>query len=192
MRLILPIGILVAVALSAAQAGATEEAYARAVRQYFVANVQSWAEDPLIVDAVKVQNIRHAALKAQDIVALDSKWRSEATAAHHPTVDAVLKNKVSAFLDAKQEASEGMITEVFVVDDQGLNVGQSAMTSDYWQGDEAKFQLSYGVGPHGLFIDRPEIDASTQLLQSQVSMTLTDEKGMRIGSITVGINLDKM
>jgi hypothetical protein len=46
-----------------------------------------------------------------------------------------------------------MITEMFVMDAKGLNVGQSDVTSDYWQGDEAKWQKTYGAGPGVVFVD---------------------------------------
>ena len=78
------------------------------------------------------------------------------------------------------------------MDAKGLNVGQSDVTSDYWQGDEAKFQKSFGAGAGAVFVDEAEKDESTQMLQSQASMTIVDETGAPIGAITVGINLDKL
>ena len=79
------------------------------------------------------------------------------------------------------------------MDNRGLNVGQSDMTSDYWQGDEAKFKKSFGVGPGALFIDEIEKDVSTQTFQSQLSMPVVDgATGEVIGAITVGINVEHL
>ncbi len=173
-------------------AGADEAAHVGPVKDYLAANVKAWVNDPAVIDAIKAQNAEHASLSQADIDALDKKWRAEGDGDDHPTIDGVLNKPISAFLKAKQEASDGTITEIFVMDDKGLNVGQSATTSDYWQGDEAKFQKSFGAGAGAVFVDDAEKDESTQMLQSQASMTISDESGKPIGAITIGINLDKL
>src|SRR3546814_1455058 len=77
------------------------------------------------------------------------------------------------------------------MDNRGLNVGQSDVTSDYWQGDEAKWQKSYQGGADAIFVDEVEMDESTQTFQSQVSMPIVDPAtGEVIGAITVGVNVD--
>ena len=121
-----------------------------------------------------------------------TRWTRNGGPRWTATTNGVLNKPISAFLKAKQEASDGTITEIFVMDDKGLNVGQSATTSDYWQGDEAKFQKSFGAGAGAVFVDDAEKDESTQMLQSQASMTISDESGKPIGAITIGINLDKL
>jgi hypothetical protein len=79
------------------------------------------------------------------------------------------------------------------MDSKGLNVGQSAETSDYWQGDEDKWQKTYLVGPDAIFVDGVEVDDSSGALQSQVSLPITDpDSGDVIGAITLGINVDSL
>jgi hypothetical protein len=74
-----------------------------------------------------------------------------------------------------------------------LNVAQATMTSDYWQGDEDKFTKSFGVGPDAIDISDVEQDESTQVFESQVSITVTDPAtGTPIGSITAGIDVGKL
>lgn len=169
-----------------------EEAHVAPVTEYVNANVKTWLSDPAIIDAIKAQNTANAALDQAGIDALDQKWRAEVEADSHPMIDGVLGNAISAFLKSKQEASGGTITEVFVTDAKGLNVGQSDVTSDYWQGDEDKFTKSFGAGAGALFVDAAEKDESTQMLQSQASMTIVDETGKAIGAITIGVNLDQL
>lgn len=169
-----------------------EEAHVAPVTEYVNANVKPWLSDKTIIDAIKAQNAANAALDQAGIDALDQKWRAEVESDSHPMIDAVLANAVSAFLKGKQEGSGGTITEVFVTDAKGLNVGQSDVTSDYWQGDEDKFTKSFGAGPDALFVDAAEKDESTQMLQSQASMTIVDETGKPIGAITIGVNLDQL
>jgi hypothetical protein len=181
-----------ALALMPAMGALAEEAHVAPMTEFVNANVKSWVSDPLIVSAIEAQNAANVGLSQADIDALDQKWRAEVEAGSHPMIDAVLSNKVSDFLREKQSQSGGVITEVFVMDAKGLNVGQSDTTSDYWQGDEAKFQKSFGAGPDALFVDEAEKDESTQMLQSQASMTIVDAAGKPIGAITVGINLDQL
>ena len=169
-----------------------EEAHVAPVRDYVLENVRPWLIDPLIVASIKAQNVAHAGLDLSEISSLDQKWRAEVESDDHPMVDEVLANPLSIFLRTRQDASGGAITEIFVMDAKGLNVGQSDVTSDYWQGDEEKFARSFGAGPQALFIDKAEKDDSTQMLQSQASMTIVDETGKPIGAITVGINLDEL
>ncbi|NKN36666.1 hypothetical protein HFC70_09885 [Agrobacterium sp. a22-2] len=176
----------------AATVASAQEAHVAPVTAFLQEQVAPWINDPAIIAAIKAQNAEHAALTDADIDALDKKWRAEVDGTDHTMIDAVLANAVSKLLKEKQAAAQGAIAEVFVMDAKGLNVGQSDMTSDYWQGDEAKFQKSFGAGKDGLFVDEIEKDESTQALQSQASMTINDEAGNPIGAITVGVNLDAL
>ncbi len=169
-----------------------EEAYVAPVKDYLETNVKSWISDPVIIDAIKAQNAKNAGLSQADVEALDQKWRAEVEGSDRAMIDGVLANPVSTFLKAKQEASGGTITEIFVMDAKGLNVGQNDVTSDYWQGDEDKFQKSFGAGAGAVFVDEAEKDESTQILQSQASATIVDETGAPIGAVTIGINLDSL
>ncbi|MAZ15008.1 MAG: hypothetical protein CL535_01530 [Ahrensia sp.] len=164
-----------------------------AVTDYANANIKTWVSDKTVIEAIKAQNAKNASLAQSDIDALDQKWRAGVDGGDMAMIDEVLANPLSGFLRDKQMASNGVITEIFVTDDKGLNVGQSDVTSDYWQGDEAKWQKTYGTGDAAaIFVDEAEKDESTQMLQSQVSMTIADESGAPIGAITVGINLNAL
>ena len=106
---------------------------------------------------------------------------------------AVLGNELSAYLKKVKAESEGLYTEIFVMDNKGLNVGQSDVTSDYWQGDEAKWQKTYSVGPNTIHVGKVSTDESSQALKSQLSMTISDPAtGKAIGAITVGVNVEML
>ncbi|MBS4017528.1 MAG: hypothetical protein KGZ68_04750 [Dechloromonas sp.] len=161
------------------------------ITEYVKANVATWLSDPLLIGAINEQNAAHAGLTQADIDALDKQWRAEVEAASKPLIDKVLGNALSKFLAARQSESGGMITEAFVMDNKGLNVGQSDITSDYWQGDEGKWQKSFGAGAGAIFVDEVEKDESTQTLQSQVSVAISDPAtGQAIGAITLGIDVE--
>ncbi|MEJ8472683.1 hypothetical protein [Roseibium algae] len=145
----------------------------------------------VVVDAVKAQNGVTADYDQSKIDELDTAWRSETDAADQPMIDAVLDNSLSMHLAELQDGSDGLFTEIFVMDAKGLNVGQSDVTSDYWQGDEAKWQETYLVGKGAVHIGDLEEDDSTQQLQSQVSVPVTDPAtGKNIGAVTFGVNVE--
>lgn len=169
-----------------------EEAYVQPIKDYVASDVAPWLADAVVLDAIAAQNAKHADMNEEAIIAMDKQWRAEVEASSKPLIDATLGNALSEFLREKQAASDGLITEVFIMDNKGLNVGQSDVTSDYWQGDEAKFQKSYGEGAGAIFVDEAEKDESTQMLQSQVSLTIADGAGTPVGAVTIGINLDAL
>ncbi|EJB02415.1 hypothetical protein Rleg9DRAFT_7456 [Rhizobium leguminosarum bv. trifolii WSM597] len=162
------------------------------ISDYVTSDIKPWLNDPVIIEAIKAQNAANANLGQADIDALDKKWRAEVDGSDHSMIDGVLGNALSKFLQEKKAASNGKIAEIFVMDAKGLNVGQSDPTSDYWQGDEGKFQKSFGAGKDAVFVDEIEKDESTQALQSQASVTISDDKGSPIGAITVGVNVDAL
>lgn len=143
---------------------------------------------PVIVEAIKAQNAKNAGMDQAAIDAADKAWRAETKEAAKPTIDAVLGNDASKELKALVEGSGGFYSEVFVMDDKGLNVAQSSATSDYWQGDEDKFTKSYGVGDNGFFADKVEFDESSQSFSTQLSATVKDPAtGKAIGAVTFGV-----
>ena len=161
------------------------------IRQFAKSTVEGWITDPLVIAAIKKQNARHAELSQADINALDKKWRAETSRSKRPLIKRVLATKLSRFLKQAKKDQHGIVTEVFVMDNRGLNVGQSDVTSDYWQGDETKWKKTFLVGPDAMIVDEVELDESTQTFQSQLSMSITDPStGKVIGAITVGVDVE--
>jgi hypothetical protein len=163
------------------------------LEEFAKTTVAEWIKDPMIVKAIMAQNAKNANLSEADIIVLDKKWRAETKASSKPMIDSLLGNAVSKALKGRKGATSGMVTEIFIMDNKGMNVGQSDVTSDYWQGDEAKWKKTYKMGPDAIFVDEVEKDESTQTLQSQMSMSIKDPaSGKVIGAITVGVNVDAL
>jgi len=176
-----------------ATAAWASDAHVAPATDFAKSTVKQWIANDAVVAAVKAQNAKHAGLSQADIDNMDKDWRAQTDAGSKPMIDAVLGNALSSYLRDQKDAAQGLVTEVFVMDNRGLNVGQSDVTSDYWQGDEAKWQKTYGAGPDAIFVDEVEMDESTQTFQSQVSMSIVDPaSGEVIGAITVGINVDAL
>jgi hypothetical protein len=155
--------------------------------------IAAFASDPALVAAIVAQNAVTGAYDQAQIDALDQQWRAEVGAASKPLIDATLANAASQYLAGVQAASGGKYTEIFAMDAKGLNVGQSTLTSDYWQGDEDKFTMSFGAGADAVHVGEVEQDESTQIFQSQVSVPITDPaSGAVVGAITVGVDVSML
>jgi hypothetical protein len=155
--------------------------------------ITAFAADPIVVAAIVAQNAVTGGYDQAQIDALDTQWRAEVGAASKPLIDATLANAASQYLAGVQDASAGKYTEIFVMDAKGLNVGQSTLTSDYWQGDEDKFTMSFGAGADAVHIGEIEQDESTQIFQSQVSVPISDPAtGAVIGAVTVGVDVSML
>lgn len=171
--------------LQTTNAQASEAISADTAKSFLQEHVTSWINDATVIDALKAQNEKHAELDESAIIDLDKKWRAE----DQDLISATTGNALSSFLQSKQNASEGMFTEIFVMDNKGLNVGQSALTSDYWQGDEAKWQQTFSIGDGAVHVSDVEFDESSQTYQVQISTTISDE-GQPIGAVTFGVDAE--
>ncbi|WP_420003895.1 PDC sensor domain-containing protein [Arenibacterium sp. LLYu02] len=164
-----------------------------ALEAYLNDEISGWANGPEIVAAIKAQNAANAGMDQAKIDELDKTWRAEVGNPSSPLISPVLTGPMADSLRAHVEASGGAMTEVFLMDEHGLNVAASDVTSDMWQGDEAKFQDTFGKGAGSVHISEVELDESTQRYQAQISMTIVDpETGAPIGAITVGVDAESL
>lgn len=143
-------------------------------------------KDPVIVEAVKAQNAKGQSL--DQIKAMDEKWKATAGIADY--MKAMMESPCGQYL-RKIQRSKNFYAEIFVMDNLGANVAMTDKTSDYWQGDEAKFKNSFAGGKGAVFVDDVEFDDSSQAYLVQVSVPVIDG-GKAIGAITFGIDVDKV
>lgn len=170
-----------------------ENEFAAQLTELAQGQLREIAQNPVLVAAIVAQNAMTADYDQAKVDELDKQWRAEVGAATKPLIDATMGNEASQYLVAVQNDSAGLFTELFATDALGLNVAQSTVTSDYWQGDEEKFSGSFGVGPDAIVISEVEEDESTQTFQSQISITITDPAtGASIGSITAGVDVSML
>jgi len=157
-----------------------------------IEEIRNWVLSPVVGLTLAERNQKHASLTQEEIDKLDEKWRSEREQADQPLITAVLSSPLSNYLTRIQANSLGLYSEIFVIDSKGLNAGQSAITSDYWQGDEAKWQKTFLAGPKAVFVDEPEFNEDTGTWRVQVNLSIEDGSGNAAGSVTVEINLTEL
>ncbi len=160
------------------------------IQKYVKAHVRAWLGSEELHRAIYQQNLNHAGLTASDISVLDKRWRAEKLVGGGDLISSKMSNDLSTFLRGIKAASGGIITEIFVMDNKGLNVGQTNGTGDYMQGDEAKWKKTYLVGSSALFIDDVEEEDGINI--AQTNLTVARSNGYSLGAVTIGINVDAL
>ncbi|MBB3591515.1 hypothetical protein FHX08_001859 [Rhizobium sp. BK529] len=169
-----------------------EPAYVSVVHDYVETLIRPMVGAPVVVKAIEEQNAKFRDVSEMDMLVLDETYRAEVAQGDLQMVKALMAKPISHYLKSKQDDSQGTILEFFVTDCHGLNVGQSIVTTDYWQGDEDKFLKTFAVGSRDIYISQAERNESTQRLETQASFVVTDERGEPIGTATVTIAIDAL
>jgi len=151
-----------------------------------------WASRAELLSAVKQQNQHHNQLSIANIVTLDGQWRREIADGTTPMVDALLARDTSRWLKIQQNQSDGLITEIMLTDRLGLLVAASERTTDYWQGDEAKFSEAFFALGTTSFISELNYDQSTGTYQVHISIPVREpEHSEIIGTLIIGLNIER-
>jgi hypothetical protein len=139
----------------------------------------SIGQDPVIVTAVAAQNAKGQSLER--VKELDRRWQAT------PGIDAFmfeLMRSRATFVLLNLQVAHPFITESLVMDARGALVGLTRKTSDYWQGDEAKFTQSFGTG--AVHYSEVELDESTGDYLIQVSVVMKNGRAIASASTTLG------
>jgi hypothetical protein len=155
-----------------------ETAYAR------VALAQALGRDPAIHAAVVASNA--VVETPEQIRRRDATWiANPRDALRKAIVQLPCSGKVRELVKA-----DTLVVEAFVMNDRGTLVCSLAETSDYWQGDEPKWQKTFVEG-RDAFVEEPAFDASTGKYAIQVSVPVSDA-GKRIGAVTLTLKLHRL
>jgi len=162
------------------------------INYYVESSIRAWLSAPELIKAVVQQNIDHMGLTNNDIAILDSQWKAGRLRLDSggSLVKSKLRNKLAYFLRGVKAASAGKIVEIFVMDNKGLNVGQTDPTGDYMQGDEAKWKKTYKVSAYAVLIDDVEEEGGIKICQTSLTVALPN--GAPIGAVTIALNVDKL
>lgn len=154
--------------------------------------LSGWQETSGLVSALKRQNEHYATLTAEQRDRLDQQWREAFRQGDNREVLQWLDQDLSDRLRALVVNAEGRVNEVILTDRRGLNVAISDMTSDYWQGDEAKFLQAVNLKAGQLNFEPVVYDESTRRFQLHVSQPVLDpQSGELIGMLIIGVDVDK-
>ena len=148
--------------------------------------LKAYGGDPIIVNAVKQKNAKGETLA--EIKKLDAEWKK--TAGIDDYMKALMDSECGQYLQ-KLLDDKKYLSEAFVMDKLGANVAMADKTSDYWQGDEAKF-IECNKGEAGtVHVSDVEFDESAQVYSVEVSVPVLDG-GEMIGAICFEIDVDQI
>jgi hypothetical protein len=136
---------------------------------------------------VNGQNAKQVSL--EEIQKIDKQW---AEAEDELPIQAEKMSNGCAKEITKIVKTLPVLGETFVMDNQGANVGQNALTTDYWQGDEAKWKNSFKDGKGGIDIGKRQLDKSTNVVDQKVSLPIIDEQGKVIGAVCFGVKVESL
>jgi len=147
--------------------------------------VSDWAADEVLVDAVKSQNARKVSLG--EVQRLDREWlKGRAAELARRVTTGPCADRLRSLVSKGPQYGE-----TFVMDNQGALVCATQRTTDYWQGDEAKWIRAFDEGRGAVFIDRARVDDSARATLAQISLPIM-EKGRAIGVITIGTDIRRV
>ncbi|MEO5334316.1 MAG: PDC sensor domain-containing protein [Magnetococcus sp. YQC-5] len=164
-----------------------DESKAKSLMQFAQARLLVVGTNPIIVNAVRAENAKNKSL--DQIKAMDAEWIKEPGI--NPFMQAMMESPCANHLQELQKSFKKLYAEIFVMDNQGANVCMSNKTSDYWQGDEEKFQKSFLDGTGAVHIGPVAFDESTQANLVQISVPVKDG-GKVIGAITFGVYVEEI
>ena len=174
-------------------AASADMKHEQALKDLVEAQLRAIAEDPVVIGALTQQNAANGSLAQAEIDKLDKQWRSEVEGQDKSLINQVLANDLSNYLKNVSDQAGGLYTEIIVMDGKGLNAGQSAVTSDYWQGDEDKWSKTSQLDPMRCSSTKSRRMNGRRCFESQVSFTIIDPATNQvIGAITFGVNLDQL
>jgi len=134
-----------------------------------------------------------------DILTQDTVWQALAPASMTPLARQILELPASRALAHWQSKQTPLVTEILLIDSQGALSAMSQLSSDYWQGDEAKFQDLVEETSQGLtrkrdfWVSPIRYDASTSRFQVIVSFPLPlDEPNNGVeGVLSIGLAIEE-
>ncbi len=142
--------------------------------------IQAWANDPIMVSAVKAQN---ASLPSDYAAMTQAKWK-ELTVLD-PFVRSFTRNEVARFIKSRKSDA---VSEAFLSDAAGVKIAFLGKTSNW----SHKGMPKHDVPMTGKTWQGPlELDESSGTQQVQVAMPILDGD-KPIGSFVVGLSLAKL
>ncbi len=163
------------------------------VTSYARAFAAGFIEDDMLRSAVRESTKAHSKLDWDEQRALDRQWRDErANRDDTGLYGAIIGNRLSNWLkEQKAAAANGAVTEIYVIDGLGWNVGQTHDTADFFQGDEAQWQDVLPGGAGATFVSELEDNGEGKRTLSLVTLPIVD--GTRnLGVMTIGIDTGKL
>jgi len=133
-----------------------------------------------------------------DVLTFDSMWQAQAPKKATDLANRILELPGSRTLNAWTLTHPELITEALLSNNMGTLVAMSQLTSDYWQGDEPKFNAVVSnirsglTGLDAMYLSDIRYDASTSRFQVTVSAPVGPvNDNLPKGVISLGLDIEE-
>lgn len=145
-----------------------------------IAQLKSLAQDPVITQSLL--KYRQQSLDLKELLELDQQWSS-----HPQLADDLLDPQDQRLFKEKLSINPPLFVELILMGDQGQTLGGVPITSDYWQGDEAKFKQT--VMRENVYVGEIDWDESSRTISAQISVPVWIDGNLE-GVLTGAIEAD--
>lgn len=153
--------------------------------------IKQWASHPIVIQAVKEQNAYHENFSINDKRKLDLLWQQEKRKITSPLTDRVLEKPLSKYLMQIKEDSNGLYTEIIIIDSYGLNVGQTGISSHYWQEEQQKWINTFQNRSFATYVSDLYFNDTTEHFQVEIAFMLLSGD-IPIGVVYVGVDIERL
>lgn len=149
----------------------------------------------VLADPVLLQSLRHAnndndILTEDQIIQRDINWRLQSKRGKGALLRSVLSGPASQRLVLLRFPRAQLLADIMLMDDRGLLVAATRLSSDYDQSDEAKYRRTFPLGPGVQAIEEAAYDESADEYVLTASLSLADpDSKAAIGVVTVNFSL---
>ena len=138
------------------------------------------ATNPQIIEIIKRFNEKNQEISISDILKVDKKWQE--TKGIDDFIKSFLTNECGQYLIEIQEKYDEF-PEIFITDENGLIVGETNKTSDYYQADEQWWIKAYNNGIGKNYFGEIEYDESAHAEAISIYIPVMDFQNKK----TIGV-----
>ena len=174
--------------LAQAQAFAVSELLGRQVNSLEVLALNDSLQTA--VSEKNAERLAEGGVTNQRLIALDEQWKTAPD--DDPFVQSVQQTDSALKLRQFQERFD-IHKELFITDSYGGLVAATNRTTDYYQADEAWWQVAYADGAGGVYISEPLVDESSNTFGLIVALPIYDSaSGNLVGILRTTYALDEL
>ena len=124
----------------------------------------------------------------------DKEWINTPEKEITPFMQNIINNELSKKLREKIEFYEKdrgykVFGEIFITNKYGANIAQTGKTTDYYQGDEEKFQKAKENGVH---VDKVTYDESAKIFSINIATKIENKNGEFLGVMISVFNIEEI
>jgi hypothetical protein len=144
-------------------------------------------QDALVLDAIRAQNPRLAHVSEAYVTAMDEAWSAQKNGG--PFAETMLGTSASRRVRSLVAATGGVVRHAIIMDAKAFNVAIAYPTTDYFQGDEPKWLMTFGRPSAARHVGPLEQGHDGRFVACWVSAPLNDpETKAALGAIALEVD----